>query len=237
MVRIAKINEGCAVCPARKLCGARDLDSEGLEQLSECVATSRPMNRGETLYRAGERSNGWYVVRSGVFRTTTITADGSEYVTGFHYPGELIGVEGSADDGHCETATALGSATACRIAAERIPELLALGAGSAILRLLAERDRAGQATQINLRQPRAEARVAGFLRDLMLRMERQGFDPRRILAPMSRTDMANHLGLTLECVSRVLGRWRRAGVIETSREHINVLDPSPLQDHAAHLAA
>ena len=60
-------------------------------------------------------------------------------------------------------------------------------------------------------------------------------DPLHLPLPMSRTDLANHLGLTLECLSRVLGSWKRAGVIETSREQINILKPLELTTTAFHL--
>jgi CRP/FNR family transcriptional regulator len=80
-------------------------------------------------------------------------------------------------------------------------------------------------------------RIAGFLKLLMERTERMGFDPTCLTTPMSRTDLANHLGLTLECVSRVFGKWRKAGVIDTDRNSLKVLEPDALATTAFHLAA
>jgi CRP/FNR family transcriptional regulator len=71
----------------------------------------------------------------------------------------------------------------------------------------------------------------------MERTERLGFDPRCLAMPMSRTDLANHLGLTLECLSRVLSKWRKAGVIESDRSTMQILKPEELATTAYHLAA
>jgi CRP/FNR family transcriptional regulator len=91
--------------------------------------------------------------------------------------------------------------------------------------------------RINLSQSRAEARIAGFLKLLMDRTERLGFDPTMLSMPMSRTDLANHLGLTLECVSRVLSKWRKAGVIDTDRTTTRIIEADALTTAAYHLAA
>ena len=132
---------------------------------------------------------------------------------------------------------ALTSATACRIDLLRIPELWELGAGRRLLQLIAEHDMQSQLHLINLSQSRAELRIAGFLSQLMKRLSKLGFDARHIPTPMSRTDIANHLGLTLECLSRVLSRWRKAGVINSSRDHIEILQPQEIDTTAYHLAA
>jgi len=71
----------------------------------------------------------------------------------------------------------------------------------------------------------------------MDRTARLGFDPTCLPTPMSRTDLANHLGLTLECLSRVLSKWRKAGVIETGRDTMIIQQPEALTTAAFHLVA
>lgn len=230
-------HEGCALCPTRGLCIARDLSEASLGVLDEIVATSLPMAKGEYLYRAGDAADAWYVVRSGVYKTIVDTADGDEYVTGFYYPGEIVGLEGAADGRFGESAIALGSATACAVVIANLPRIWALGGDRSILRLIAEHERNEKALRVNMSQSRAEVRIAGFLKLLMERTGRLGFDPTCLAMPMSRTDLASHLGLTLECVSRVLSRWRRSGVIDTDRSTLRILKPDALRSTALHLAA
>jgi CRP/FNR family transcriptional regulator len=195
------------------------------------------MNKGEFLYRTEDTAECWYVVRSGVYKAMTVTADGEEYVTGFYYPGEILGLDGAASGSFNESAIAITSATACAIAQDKLPEIWSLGAGQSLLRLLAEHDHNATLLRINLSQSGAEARIAGFIKLLMDRTERLGFDPTCLVMPMSRTDLANHLGLTLECVSRVLSKWRKAGVIDTNRGTMKILKHDNLTTTAFHLAA
>jgi CRP/FNR family transcriptional regulator len=235
--RISRIHEGCALCPTRQLCAARGLNDTGLAALGNCVSVTQPMSKGDFLYRTGDAANAWYVVRSGVFKTVTVTPDGEEYVTGFYYPGEILGLDGPADGSHSDTAVALASSTACSLNLADLPNIWSLGAGDSLLRLIAEHQRNESLLRINLSQSRADARIAGFLKLLMDRTERLGFDPKTLSMPMSRTDLANHLGLTLECVSRVLSKWRRAGLIDTDRATMRILEPVALTTAAYHLAA
>ena len=227
----------CALCPTRGRCVAADLDETALSRLGDCLTTTAPLSRGDHLYRVGDRADNCFLVRSGVFKTTRVTGYGDEYVTGFSFPGELIGLGGQSEGRHPDTATALSSSTACRIRLDDLPRLWKIGTGPALLRLIGEHEQLNSAIQVNLCQSRAPARIAGFLQLTMSRFSRLGFDPTHLSMPMSRTDLANHLGLTLECLSRVLGSWKRAGVIETSRDQISILKPAEIATTAHHLTA
>ena len=212
-----------------------DLDATFLNSISDYITTTTPLNRGDHLYRVGDTADCFFLVRSGVLKTSLVTGGGDEYITEFAFPGELIGLGGQCDGSFTDTATALASSTACRIRLTDLPRLWADGAGPALLRLIGEHDQRHSSMKVNLCQSRAPARIAGFMKLLMCRLARLGFDPLHLPLPMSRTDLANHLGLTLECLSRVLGSWKRAGVIETSREQISILKPLELTTTAFHL--
>jgi len=226
----------CTLCPTRSVCTARDLDEAQLTLLSSKIDTSAVLQKNDHLYRHGDRTDSCYVVRSGVFKNVVVTALGEEYVTGFHYPGELIGFSAKVDGEHPDSAVALTASTACRIAFCEFDGLFSLGAGSALLKLLAEREANDRNLEINLRQSRAEARIAGFFVLLMRRLKRLGYDTTSLPLPMSRTDLANHLGLTLECLSRELGKWKKAGVIATEKSVIRLIMPEELSTLACHLS-
>lgn len=226
----------CRACPTRVACTARDLDDTTLDAFGTCIDISPVLQRNDYLYRPGDPGIGCYVVRSGVFKTVTVTPSGEEYVTGFHYPGEVLGLSGQASGFHDDCAQALTASTACAIPRHEFQQLFEMGAGDSLLRLLAERERNDRELENNLRQSRAESRIAGFLVLLMHRLERLGFDPALVPAPMSRTDLANHLGLTLECLSRIFGKWKRAGMISTEKDRIAVIEPAMLNTLADHLS-
>ena len=74
----------------------------------------------------------------------------------------------------------------------------------------------------------APSRLAIFLRSLSERRQRLGLDPKIITLSMSRQDIANYLGLVIETVSRLMGRFQSAGILEVDRRTITILDMSAL---------
>jgi CRP/FNR family transcriptional regulator len=226
---------GCRVCPARHRCPADGLTPDSLNVLSTCMRASDIMNRGDYLYREGDSADRCFVVRSGVYKTYTQNVVGDEYVTGFYYPGELLGLNGQASGRHSDSAVALDTATACRLLVDDIPNLWSIGAGPAFLRMVGEQQCSGFGQQINLGQSKADARVVGFLIQLATRMRCLRRSEKILPAPMSRTDLANHLGMTLECLSRVLSRFKKAGWIRASRSEIELLKRAELETLACHL--
>jgi CRP/FNR family transcriptional regulator len=224
------------MCPTRHRCAADGLNENGLAVLSTCMRVSENMDRGDYLYREGDRADRCYVVRSGVFKTYTQNVMGDEYITGFYYAGELIGMSGQATGRHVDSAVALDTATSCRLLIDDLPTLWAIGAGPGLLRMVGEQQSTGFDQQINLGQSKADVRVAGFLVQLAERMRRLGRSDKVLPTPMSRTDLANHLGMTLECLSRVLGRFKKAGLIGASRDQLELQKPRELETLACHLA-
>jgi CRP/FNR family transcriptional regulator len=199
------------------------------------MRVSHAMGKGDYLYREGDAADRCFVVRSGVYETYTQNAVGDEYITGFYYPGELVGMNGQADGRHVDSAVALDTATACRLLIADLPALWTIGAGPGFVRMLAEQQCSDSGLMINLSQSSADARVAGFLVQLAQRMQRLGRSETALPTPMSRTDLANHLGMTLECLSRVLGRFKKTGLIRTPPNEIELLKPPELETLACHL--
>jgi len=112
---------------------------------------------------------------------------------------------------------------------DRLPELWTLGSGQQLLALLGRAQQHAAEQQTLLARHGAESRLAGFLVGLARRRERQGLAGDRLPLPMTRTDLANHLGMTLECLSRVLSRLSRRGVIAAERREVTQKQPEALQ--------
>ncbi|MEQ8860714.1 MAG: helix-turn-helix domain-containing protein [Pseudomonadales bacterium] len=223
----------CQTCPTRRLCLGADLDQPALASLSQCVQPSAPVQRGEFLYRAGDPADDCFVVRSGAYKTVVTSNDGQEHVGGFHFPGEIMGLSGQATGRYRDSAVALETSTACRTSLAELPQLWRVGSGPALLRLLGSNDWTGAEGHANLSRTAADARLAGYLVGLSRRLS--GRAPDHLPMPMSRTDLANHLGMTLESLSRVIGRLTRDGTITPARTAITVNDPERLQRLAGHL--
>lgn len=193
------------------------------------------MRKGEFLFRSGDPAEDCFVVRSGSYKTITLTSGGDEYVTGFYFPGELVGLAGMAGGERQDSAVALETSTACRLRPDDLPTFWDIGSGRALLRLVGQSEQHGVEHHITLSHSGADARVAGFLLALSRRMKQQRRDHLDLPLPMSRTDLASYLGMTLESLSRVLARFARAGVIVATRTRVTLTDPDCLQGIAGHV--
>jgi len=225
----------CHNCLTRRQCLAAGLQGDALTALSACVHPGGPMKRGDFLYRAGESAGECFVVRSGAYKTILLSGSGDEHVTGFHFPGDLLGMAAQATGSHRESAIALETSTACRMLLADLPALWRTGGGPSLLRLIGDNGQRNAEDHMNLSRTGADARVAGFLSALSRRMQRQGRDDRQLPLPMSRTDMANYLGMSLECLSRVLARFSAAGLVTAGRTHIDLNDIGELRALAGHI--
>jgi CRP/FNR family transcriptional regulator len=163
-------------------------------------------------------------------QTFVANADGDVFVTGFHFAGDLIGIDSLGAEQHAESAIAIETATVCRVSIEQMARLWSLdGPGAALLRLLGRHERYATASRVTLGQCGAERRVARFLLDLAARMRERGRDARRLPLPMRRTDLASHLGMTLESLSRVFAKLTRDGLIRAGRTEVALEAPAELQ--------
>lgn len=224
----------CTSCPTRNVCLANHVATERLALFETILTHRKPLSRDDYLYRAGDPANEHYYTRSGMFKTFATNAAGDEQVTGFSLPGESIGHAQSGGE-HTDTAVALETATACVLADEDVERLFEAGIARAFYKRLAERDSRFAFQQLNLTQSRADARVAGYLLDFSRRLARLGRCPNHIPTPMSRTDIANYIGLTLETLSRVVSRMTRSGVVRASKDAIEILRPNELQLLGLHI--
>jgi len=158
---------------------------------------------GSEIYAQGEKVASHYQIEFGAVRIYRLLADGRRQITAFHLAGETFGFE--ADLTHHFFAEAIVT-TALRTfrpvaGLDRSRELLPLA-----LRCMV---RAQEHLLVVGRQTAIE-RIAAFLVDMAAR---QG-DLDQIELPMSRQDIGDYLGLTIETVSRVLSRLRDKGVLK-----------------------
>ncbi|MBB6227043.1 Crp/Fnr family transcriptional regulator [Polymorphobacter multimanifer] len=179
--------------------------------------TQRQLARGETLAWAGDEAMVCANLQAGVMKLVAVTAGGEESIVGLLFPGDFIGQPFAGQHGH-----AIVAATPVQICSfPRAAFAEALASQPQMEALLLERTmgelertrhwlaRMGRAT--------ATARVAGFLADVARRMgvlDCSGA-PMQTELPLSRGEMAELLGLTIETVSRQISQLKAQGMIET----------------------
>jgi CRP/FNR family nitrogen fixation transcriptional regulator len=170
----------------------------------------RRLTKDEEIFGECDRAAFFYKVQSGAVRTFKLLSDGRRQIDAFHLPGDIFGIEPGEE--HRFSAEAVGDATvisyrrsnlnartkdAGDIPAEMVSAvMLSLVRAQSHMRLLGRKN--------------AVEKIATFLLDLSGRTANND----QIDLPMSRTDIADHLGLTIETVSRSLTQLERQGVIE-----------------------
>jgi CRP/FNR family nitrogen fixation transcriptional regulator len=160
------------------------------------------------IFAEGEPAEFIHKVISGAVRTTHLLGDGHRQIGGFHLPGEVFGLEyGKAHRFSAEAIVPCEVAFVSRRALERIAERD--GDAARQLWALTSRELANlQDHVLILSRKHAAERVGAFL----LKLSRQAASA-TVDLPMSRGDIGDHLGLTLETVSRTLGQFARDNVI------------------------
>jgi CRP/FNR family nitrogen fixation transcriptional regulator len=164
--------------------------------------------RDEEIYGQGDPVEFLYRLRSGIVRTTRITADGRRQVGDFYHAGDLFGLEPGPD--HQYAAEAL---TDCSVQQVRRSAVRAFGGGPELDHAILEATRRElQRTQEHvmlLGRKGAREKVAAFLLSLSAGKPHSEVD-----LSMSRQDIADYLGLTIETVSRMLTRLQCDAIVE-----------------------
>lgn len=222
----------CLACAVRDRALCSSLDDGALRALN-ALGQRRRLRRGQALLWAGEDSLICANLISGVLKLSAGTADGREQVVGLLYPADFVG-RPWADTAEF-TVTALGDAELCVFPRGAFEGVLQDHAGMERLllqRTLAALDEA-RARMLTLARLSAREKVAGLLLDLAERARGcrdLPAGPARFELPLTRGEMAEVLGLTIETVSRQLSRLKAQGAIElTGARGLAIRDPALLR--------
>jgi CRP/FNR family transcriptional regulator len=220
----------CHGCEARNkaVCGV--LDCANLAQFKNLGWTMK-LSPGQTLFYEGDPATRVFTLTRGTLKLYKLLADGRRHVTGFMHPGNFLGI--SIDDEHAFSAEALEDAQLCWFPRNRFDDFVEEHSSmERELYLMAAHElAAAQQQMVLLGRKTATERLASFL---MLLSERANGDcASSIKLPMSRSDIADYLGLTKETVSRVFSAFRRDRVIRLrSVNEVEIVDRGALEQLA-----
>jgi CRP/FNR family transcriptional regulator, anaerobic regulatory protein len=206
--------------------------STGLEQ-SLAHASLRRVEAKEFVFAEGDPISHLYRIETGAVALYRVLCDGRRQVLGFAYPGDLIGL--GVQDEHVMNAQAIKPTrlrclpvSTLRQSAARDPML-----GFKLYEALARELAATRDLMLTTGQRSAVERVSGFLLAFSRRNRRNGQDPTRFELPMTRTDIGDFLGLTIETVSRTFTKLKMLGLIELPQSsHVKLLDVEELESLA-----
>nr|NUR37335.1 helix-turn-helix domain-containing protein [Sphingomonas sp.] len=202
--------QGCEVRD-KAVCGV--LDCERLEQFRN-LGWMLKLATGQTLFHEGDPATRVFTLTSGTLKLYKLLPDGRRQVTGFMHPGDFLGM--SSDDEHAFSAEALEDAQLCWFPRNRFDDFVEEHGSMEreLYRMAAHELAAAQQQMVLLGRKTASERLASFL---LVLAKHAGQVPGRsfniIRLPMSRSDIADYLGLTKETVSRIFSSFRRDRLI------------------------
>ena len=231
VIDFSKFKVTCASCNLHELCLPRGLEPKDLDQLEKVIRRTHPLQTGEYLFRSGQELQYIYALRSGSIKLNLMDEQGNDQILGFYFPGEILGLDAIDNKRHLCSAVALETSSYCAFPysdlskiCQSVPELQ-----NQMFRLMSRELTHEHELLLTIGTKNAEERLATFLITLSSRFHRLGYSAREIKLSMSRQEIANYLGLTIETVSRIMSRFQREELISVNRKQVSIRNPDVLK--------
>jgi len=220
----------CAQCDVRHraMCSAIEPDRIGVLDTIVSHAQLRP---GQSIFEEGDDARYVYNVSKGHVRLFKLLPDGRRQITGFLAPGDFLGL--AARDTYAYSAEAITDADLCRFKVTDLDSLLdeMPPVRERLFEIANDELAAAQEQMLCLGRKTAKERVASFLLAQLRHGAECGDNGAIFDLPMSRSDIADYLGLTIETVSRTFTALREEGLIELPNTHrVSIPDIQALED-------
>lgn len=224
----------CADCDVRTRAVCAALSNDELRELAG-HSRHRALETGETVFFEGDPTEAYYVVLDGALKLYKLLADGRRQITGFLFKGDFLGLAYCED--HSFSAEALKDSKLCQLPRAQFEAMVdESGAlGRRLLSIATSGMACAQEQMLLLGRKTAAERVASFLLWLSSTQERGGDGAADLISvPMSRADMADYLGLTVETVSRTVTKFKTGKLIQLQEHNgIEICNRGELEAMAA----
>jgi CRP/FNR family transcriptional regulator len=224
--------ETCGSCDSRSSSVCNAIEDADLARLA-AVANPIRVEPGRAFINEGDPADSFFNMTGGTATLYKLLPDGRRQITGFARSGDFLGLAVSST--YAFTAEAIDTVKVCRFGRRKMMELL--DDFPAMERRLLDRASnelvAAQEQMLLLGRKTARERLASFLLSQFIRTRKCEHDSSPIDLPMTRSDIADYLGLTIETVSRTFTRLRKEGTISLpSTDQVILLDRERLEEMA-----
>lgn len=228
---IAADSTRCSTCMLGDICLPLGMSQTEVDKLDSLVTERIRVPKGMALFKMDDPVVAVYGVRSGSLKTQIQDASGQIQITGFRLPGEIVGMDGLDEQRQLSEAVALEDTEVCVIGVDNMD---ALAIHLPILqrrfrRLMSQEITRSHQMLLSVGTLRSEQRLAAFLLNLSQRMAALGYSPKEFMLRMTREEIGNYLGLTLETVSRLFSRFARESLIRVKQREVYIIDMPALR--------
>ena len=225
----------CANCSLNQLCIPFTLDETELRTLDEVIERKKPFHKGEYLFESGKKFTSLYAVRSGSFKSFLVDNQGVEQITAFHLPGDVVGFDALANQSHKTYSQALETSMVCEIPYSTMDELASKmpNLRNQVTRLMSDEISTDQSMIMLLNKKSADEKIASFLISLSDKFGERKLSKKSFRLTMTRSEIGNFLGLTVETVSRTFSKFQRAELINVEGKLVEISNDGKLRELSA----
>lgn len=215
-MRMIKNRQSADVCPTRVCCVNLWGGEKLFSKIRNLTKFELVYEQGDFIYEAGKPVTSLYVVQSGAIKLEKKVEDGISHISGFYFPGEIIGLDSIGHDQYNYNAVALIDTCVCEI---RLDKLLSRGESVAAIQkrlstLLSIKLREVDEHLYKTRYLYSEQRLLSFFKMLCTKKHEQtGGNKDLYKLPMMKSDIANFLGMRSETLSRAIRKLEEKGII------------------------
>ncbi len=222
----------CSSCMMGSVCLPVGMPATEVAKLDDLVKDRIRLEKGQALYQHGEKLDALFGLRTGSIKSQLDEANGTHQITGFFLPGEIVGLDGMIEGVHSSSAIAMEDSEVCVVKLQDIDEISRYvpSLQHQVRRLMSREIARSHQVLLALGSMRSEQRLAAFLLNLSQRLTALGYSSSEFVMRMSREELGNYLGLTLETVSRLFSRFAREGVIIVNQRDIKITDMAALNE-------
>jgi CRP/FNR family transcriptional regulator len=223
-------DHSCSNCAMNEICLPLGLDKADVCRLEEIVSSSLVHHAGDKILRQGDLFHKVYAVKTGMAKSYRVDEAGTEYIQSFNLPGELVGLDAIYSKRYGFTVEALDTTVLCEMDFEELQNLCSSvpSLQKQLFNLFSRDLYKSHVNPIEHFDQTAEQKLSGFLHNLLARLKARGHSSFELHLPMSRRDIANHLGLAPETISRLLKKFQERGIINISNRRVIIENPSQL---------
>jgi CRP/FNR family transcriptional regulator len=200
------------------------------------VRSHKVYQKSDILFGAGETFDAIYILRSGSAKSSILANNGNEQISSFHYPGDLVGLDGFDNGSHAQSIKFLETSSVCRIGLGELDKAMAASASirynllQSMSHALNDEDR----FLLSLNNMNSAQRLSSFLLGLSSRFGKRGLSGNVFDLSMTRVDIANYLGMAIETVSRLLTQLQNEQIIEVDKRRVCIVDFEKLNQCLLH---
>ncbi len=224
VTELKELDNICHRCKLRNLCSVNILSASERKRFSDVTIHDERWDRGQHLFLPSERLRFIYIVHSGSFKIYITNVNGDTQITGFYFQGDVLDLSVPYDANQNYGAVALETSTVCKIPlaefenmVNQYPDL-----SNAFLKVMSREIILKQRMMLVMSKMTAEQKVADFLFHMSTENKSRGYSPVIFNLSMTRTDIANYLGLAIETVSRIFKAFRNKGIISVERRQVSI---------------